>query len=204
MIGWEAGVSNLASVFFFDRKLGLERWLPPRAFVLGVFLSALFLVLPSFFLSCCSLIVSFFVGGVCLSVYVLLSALCVFSLLVFVVLLPLAVADVVGGFPWRGWLCMLRCLCLFFCFTLLQRKPERCSLVHAMLASSSRCPVLLLLVHLLCMLCLFVFYARARVAMANSRLKLNVLLRRSPGDSSPPACLLLAFCSTSPPLYHHG
>ena len=55
MIGWEAGVSNLASCllffFFLRRKLGLERWLPPRAFVLGVVLSALFLG-PSFSFSC--------------------------------------------------------------------------------------------------------------------------------------------------------
>ena len=82
--------------------------------------------------------------------------------------------------------------------------------MHALLASSSLCPVLLLLVHMLVFVVLvfvvlvFVFDARARVATANFRLKLNVLLRRSPGDSSPSARLLLALCSTSPPLCPHG
>ena len=63
-----------------------------------------------------------------------------------VVLLPLAGAYVVGGFLRRGWLCMLRCLCLLFCFALPQRKPARCSRVQCMLASSTLGPVLLLLV----------------------------------------------------------
>ena len=142
-------------LFFFDRKLGLERWLPPRAFVLGVDLSALLLLGPSLFLFL--LIWSPFLGGFRFSVFVLMSALCGVSLFA-VVLLPLAGAYVVGGgVLWRGWLCMLRCLCLFFCFALLQRKPERCYLVHAMLASSSLCPVLLLLVHMLFLSCLLLF-----------------------------------------------
>ena len=57
---------------------------------------------------------------------------------------------------------------------------------------------------LLFVVLVFVFDARARVATANFGLKLNVLLRRSPGDSSPSARLLLALCSTSPPLCLHG
>ena len=77
VIGWEAGVSNLASclVVFFCRKPGLERWLPPREFVLGVDFSSLYLG-PFLLYFLCSLILTFFVGGVRLSVFVLLSALC--------------------------------------------------------------------------------------------------------------------------------
>ena len=59
-----------------------------------------------------------------------------FPLLVFYRALASCCCSCRGGFLLRGWLCMLRCLCLFFCFALLQRKPERCSLVHAVLASS--------------------------------------------------------------------
>ena len=51
MIDWEPEFQTSLPVrfFFFDKELGLERWLPPRAFVLGVDLSALILG-PSFFL----------------------------------------------------------------------------------------------------------------------------------------------------------
>ena len=43
VIGWggRSFKPRFLSLFFFYRKLGLERWLPPRAFVLGVALSAL-------------------------------------------------------------------------------------------------------------------------------------------------------------------
>ena len=52
--------------------------------------------------------------------------------------------------------------------------------MHALLASSSLCPVLLLLVHVvLFMLCLFVFDAHARAAAASPRIRLYSFLRRS-------------------------
>ena len=187
--------------------MGLERWLPPRAFVLGVFLSALFLsfLLPVFLVFAYRV----FYNRICLSFFLrpVVGAVRFLSSLSFVVcscLLLLLMSW--GGFLLlRGWSCMLRCLCLFFCFALLQRKPERCPLVQTLLASSSRCPVLLLLVHMyVAVVCVCCVDARARVATANFRLKLTVLLRRSPGDSSPSARLLLALCSSSPHLCPHG
>ena len=64
VIGWGGRSFKprlLSSFFFSDRRLGLERWLPPRAFVLGVALSAL-LSASSFFLFSL-LLSSFLVGG---------------------------------------------------------------------------------------------------------------------------------------------
>ena len=125
--------------FFFCRKLGLERWLPPRAFVLGVVLSALFRG-SSFCLSFVRL--SFFLCWLCLlSLSLSFCRRCADVLFVFCCALASCCCSCRGGgYLLRGWSCMLRCLCLFFCFALLQRKPERCPLVHVLLASSSFVP----------------------------------------------------------------
>ena len=89
-----------------------------------------------------------------------------------------------GGYL-RGWVCMLRCLCLLSCFVLLQRKPERCFLVHSMLASSSLVPSSCFLST--CWFCACLFSgARARAAMASPRLRHYISLRRSLAVSSPP------------------
>ena len=120
-------------------------------------------------------------------------------------LLPLAVAHVVGGVSF-AWVVMHAAVSVSFLLLRLAAKKAREVLPCACIASSSLCPVLLLLVHMIVFVVLvFCFFdARARVATANFRLKLTVLLRRSPGDSSPSARLLLALCSTSPPLCPHG
>ena len=120
------------------------------------------------------------------------------------VLLPLAIAHVVGGlFCVGGYACCGVCVfssaspCLkesprgaplcMHCLLLLLFVPSSCFLSACLLLS-----------------CLFFVHARARVAAANFRLKLIVLLRRSPGDSSPSARLLIALCSYSPLLRPHG
>ena len=162
---------------------------------------------PSFFLSfLCSLIVSFIVGYVCLSFFVLLSALCGFFLLCFCsVLLPLAVAHVVGGVSF-AWVVMYVAVSMSLLLLRLASKKARevppCACVACFFFSLSRplasCP------HVCCCRACFCVDARARVATANFRLKLTVLLRRSPGDSSPSARLLLALCSSSQHLRPHG
>ena len=116
MIDWEAGVSNLAScVFFFGQGVGFGAMASPSSVCLGC--RSVCSSSRSFSLSFCSLFLSFFLGGVRIFVFVLMSALAVFLSCAFV-LLPLAGAYVVGGF-FGGWLCMLRCLCLLYCFALL-------------------------------------------------------------------------------------
>ena len=102
VIGWGGRCfkPRFLSLFFWsDRKLGLERWLPPRAFVLGVFLSALFLsfLLPVFLVFAYRV----FYNKICLSFFlrpVVGAVRFLSSLFVCRVLLPLAVAHVVGGF----------------------------------------------------------------------------------------------------------
>ena len=158
---------------------------------MGATLSALFSA-SSFYLSVLFslLAFSFFVGCVRLFVFVLLSAmrLSVSSSCDLSRALASCCCSCRGGgffFCVGGYACCG--VCVFssasHCF---KRKPERCSLVHAVLAASSLCPVLLLLVHMLGFVVLVcVFDARARVATASFRLKFIVLLRRSSGDSSP-------------------
>ena len=119
-------------VFFGSRALGLERWLPPRAFVLGVALSAL--VLASLYTLYPLFLSSFFCVARC-SVSVFMLAISGFSFCDSCSCLLLVLMSW-GGYL-RGWVCMLRCLCLLSCFALPQRKPFRCFLFHSMLASSS-------------------------------------------------------------------
>ena len=89
----------LSFFFFFDRMMGLERWPPPRAFVLGVARSAL--------LSASSIFLVFayrpsFLGGVRLLVLVLWSAMCVFFFLVFSCSCLMLVLMSWGGFSGVG------------------------------------------------------------------------------------------------------
>ena len=64
--------------------------------------------------------------------------------------------------------------------------------MQCMLASSSLCPVLLLLVHFCCLCCACLFFdARARAATASPRFRLYIFLRRSLAVSRLPDVLAL-------------
>ena len=123
---------------------------------------------PSFFLSLlCSLIVSFIVGCVCLSFFLrpVVGVVRFLSFCMFSCALASCCCSCRGGGGFFAWVVMYVAVSVsFFCFALLQRKPERCPLVHALLASSSLCPVLLLLVHVLvlCCVCLFLMHVHAQ------------------------------------------
>ena len=104
MIGWEAGVSNLASCFVF--LTGSWVWsdgFPLERLSWVSFCLLSFLVPPSFFLVFASLVfLRRWCSSLCLSPFV--GAVRLFSF-VFVVLLPLVGAYVVGGFP-LAWVVM--------------------------------------------------------------------------------------------------
>ena len=186
--------------------MGLERWLPPRAFVLGVFLSALSSpFLPSVLL--CSLILSF-ISRISLSFFLcpLVSVVRFFSSLYVYLCSCLLLLLMSWGWVSFAWVVMHVAVSVSFLLRRLASKKARevppCACSACFFFSLSRplasCP------HVCCCRACFCVDARARVATANLRLMLTVLLRRSPGDSSPSARLLPALCSYSPLLCPHG
>ena len=166
----------------------MERWLPPRAFVLGVYLSALILG-PSFFLVFAYLV--FFprwCSYICLRPDV---GACGVSLLCFGALASCWCLCRGGGVLRRVVMyAAVSVSSLLLSFALKKAREVLPCAMHACFSSSLSRPLASCLL-LFFMLCLFVFSARARAATASPRFRPYIFLRRSLAVSRPPAILAL-------------
>ena len=192
LIGWGGRCFKprfLFFFFFFGQEVGSGAMASPSSVCLGCISVCSLFCPPSFCLSCPPSFCLSCVRFSCLlvsDVFVLLSSSCCrrcavsFFLVCCLVLLPLAIAHVVGGVSF-AWVVMYVAVSVSSLLLRLASKKARevppCACFACFFFSLSRplasCP---------CgsfMLCLFVFDARARAATASPRIRLYSFLRRS-------------------------
>ena len=188
--------------FFSHRKLGLERWLPPER------LSWVLLCL-LFFLPLLSVLFSLLAFSFLVVVRLMSSSSCrrcaFWFLVVFFVLLPLAVAHVVGGFS-AAWVVMHGAVSVSFLLLRLALKKARevppCACVVCLFFSLSRplasCPYV---VFMLCLLFLMHAHAwrRRPLGLGFTASCVAALLSQAPSPSGPPVFPWSGSCCP-----HHG